>query len=33
MVYISWNLTVIQAVKDGRTDIHTHNAPKGLVEE
>ena len=33
MVCISWNLTVLQAVKDGRTDIHTYSALEGLVEE
>lgn len=32
-VYVSWNLTVLQAIKDGITDILTHSALEGLVEE
>lgn len=32
-IYVSWNLTVLQAIKDGITDILTHSALEGLVEE
>lgn len=32
-IYISWYLTILQAVKNGRVDILTHSALKRLVEE
>ena len=31
-VNIRGDLTVLQAVKDGITDIHIHSAPEGLEE-
>ena len=33
MIYISWNLTVLQAIENGEADIHTHSASKRLKEK